>query len=130
RCFSRGLQLQINHIGLQLRIFKFTILIPEKKGVHAVKRAMKAIAITLCIVLVLGSIMTAVDLCRLHNVALENPPFVICTESMQDGGSGKYQGLFHSVDIKGNFMPEDELPGITHYTFYIFGIKVDEGIRD
>jgi len=95
-----------------------------------VKRAMKAIAIALCIVFALGAVMTAIDFCRLRYGAFENPPFVICTEPMQDGGSGKYQGLFHSIDIKGKFMPEDELPGITHYTFYIYGIKVDEGIRD
>ena len=95
-----------------------------------VKRITKVIAIALCIVFVLGSIMTAVDFCRLRYGAFENPPFVICTESMQDGGSGKYQGLFHAVDIKGNFMPEDEFPGVTKYQAYLLGMEIMDGIRD
>lgn len=94
------------------------------------KRAMKAIAITLCIVFVLGSIMTAVDFCRLRYGAFE-PPIFTTETYLADGGSSRLcRGLFHKIVIDGNFMPDDELPGITHYTFYIFGIKVDEGIRD
>lgn len=59
----------------------------------------------------------------------EKPIFTIpITED--DGGSGIYYGLGYSIDIKGNFMPEDELPGVTHYDFYIFGVLVDRGIRD
>ena len=40
---------------------------------------------------------------------------------MDDGGSGLYKGLGYSVYIEGNFMPEDEFPGITKSTFKLFG---------
>ena len=35
-----------------------------------------------------------------------------------------------SFDIEGNFMPEDELKGVTKYDFYIFGKHIETGIRD
>jgi hypothetical protein len=41
-----------------------------------------------------------------------------------------YYGLGYSFEIKGNFMPEDELPGVTQYKYYIFNNSVLEGIRD
>ena len=45
-------------------------------------------------------------------------------------GSGKYIGLGYSFDIKGNFMPEDEFPGVTKWTYYLFGIELQTQIRD
>ena len=47
-----------------------------------------------------------------------------------DGGSGHYQGLGYSFDIKGHFMPEDECPGVTAYALRIFGVAVSAGTRD
>lgn len=62
----------------------------------------------------------------------EKPVFCLLDveNSYDDGGSGKYIGLGYSFDIKGNFMPLDELPGVTQYTYRIFGLVVKTGIRD
>lgn len=63
--------------------------------------------------------------------AFERPVFCVITDpAYQDGGSGRYNGLGYSFDIKGNFMPEDELPGVTEYTYYLFGNELQSGIRD
>jgi len=62
--------------------------------------------------------------------AFEKPLFCIGTELYDDGGSGHYAGLGYSFDIEGNFMPEDEFPGVTRYTYYILGHEVLSGIRD
>ena len=50
--------------------------------------------------------------------------------SADDGGSGEYIGLGYSFDIEGNFMPEDEVSGVTAYRAKIFGITAGSGIRD
>ncbi len=69
-----------------------------------------------------------VDFSRVHS--FEKPIFSIGAGTADDGGSGHYIGLGYSFDIEGNFMPEDELPGVTEYRFYLFGFKVASGIRD
>lgn len=69
-----------------------------------------------------------IDLVRVR--AFEKPVFCIGTDVADDGGSGHYAGLGYSFDIKGNFMPEDELPGVTEYSYRIFGADVASGIRD
>lgn len=84
----------------------------------------KALAILLVIWLMIG----IVDYSMVHG--FEKPLFCIVTEAADDGGSGHYMGAGYSFDIEGNFMPEDELPGVTKYTYYIFGIEVGSGIRD
>lgn len=48
----------------------------------------------------------------------------------KDGGSGKYNGIGYSIDIEGNFMPEDELKGVTHARFYVFGREICYAKRD
>ena len=62
----------------------------------------------------------------------ERPVFCVldAEKSYQDGGSGTYVGLRYSFDIRGNFMPEDEYPGVTQYVYYIFGNEVSSGVRD
>jgi len=40
-------------------------------------------------------------------------------EAKKYGGSGTYRGLGYSFVIQGNFMPEDELLGVTHVEFYL-----------
>ena len=94
------------------------------------KKSFKIICLILCVILILGMVMTAVDYCRLRYGAFEEPIF--CTwDYVADGSSVRlYRGLFHKIEIRGNFMPLDEFPGVTEYTFYIFGIKVHHGIRD
>ncbi|MTI66980.1 MAG: hypothetical protein FH753_10355 [Firmicutes bacterium] len=48
----------------------------------------------------------------------------------KDGGSGTYNGIGYSIEIIGNFMPEDELQGVTHARFYVFGNEIRYTIRD
>lgn len=69
-----------------------------------------------------------VDFSRINS--FEKPLFCIATQTADDGGSGKYVGLGYSFDIKGNFMPEDEFPGVTSFTARIFGIEILSGVRD
>ena len=49
---------------------------------------------------------------------------------MQDEGSGHYVGLGYSFDIEGNFMPDDEYPGVTKYTYYILGQEISKEARE
>lgn len=68
------------------------------------------------------------DFTRVHS--FEKPIFCIGTNLHTDGGSGHYVGLGYSFDIEGNFIPEDELPGVTKYVERIWGIPIRTGIRD
>lgn len=88
------------------------------------KKKIVFIGVVLAIWLVVGII----DFSRVHS--FEKPIFCITTETYDDGGSGHYVGLGYSFDIKGNFMPEDELKGVTEYSYYLFGIRVKSAIRD
>ena len=79
-------------------------------------------------ILVLWIAIGVVDYSRVHS--FEKPVFCVGTDLASDGGSGKYIGLGYSFDIKGNFMPEDEFPGVTKWTYYLFGIELQTQIRD
>ena len=57
------------------------------------------------------------------------PIFCIGTQLADDGGSGRYVGLGYSFDIVGNFMPEDESPGVREWTYHLFGIEMQTKIR-
>ncbi len=88
----------------------------------------KKVIIALICVLMLWLAVGIVDYCKVHR--FERPIFCVCTEPMQDGGSGKYVGLGYSFDIEGNFMPDDEFPGVTKWTYYLFGVEMQTQIRD
>lgn len=60
----------------------------------------------------------------------EKPVFCIPTQTADDGGSGTYRGLGYRYEIEGNFMPEEEYPGVTRYEMYVFGRQVRIGCRD
>lgn len=92
------------------------------------KRSLKEINIIL-ILLVIWSMITVTDYRRVCH-SFEKPIFCIGTKTQDDGGSGIYQGLGYSFDIKGNFMPEDEFPGVTYARFYLFGNMLKESVRD
>ena len=79
-------------------------------------------------ILALWVAIGVVDYSRVHR--FKKPIFCIGSERMKDGGSGKYVGLGYSFDIKGNFMPEDEFPGVTKWTYYLFGIEIQTQTRD
>ena len=59
-----------------------------------------------------------------------HPLLLLPTATADDGGSGTYKGLGWRIEIKGNFMPEDELPGITQYEFYLMDELIHAAIRD
>ena len=68
-----------------------------------------------------------VDFSLVHS--FRSPVFCVCSEPMQDGGSGKYVGLGYSFDIKGDYMPEDKLPGIIKWIYYLFRVEIQTRIR-
>ena len=90
------------------------------------KRLLSVAAIAACLWLLTGLI----DFSRVHN--FKRPVFCVLPAeyAFKDGGSGRYLGLGYSFDIKGNFMPEDECPGVTEYTARIFHVPVMVGVRD
>jgi len=90
----------------------------------------KSVIIVIIILLALWIAMGLIDFFRVSS--FDKPIFcrLDVENSFDDGGSGKYNGLGYSFDITGNFNPEDEYPGVTRYTYYIFGSEVSAGIRD
>ena len=60
----------------------------------------------------------------------EKPVFCLLTEGADDGGSGKYIGLGYSFEIEGNFLPEDEFPGVTKFDAKFLWIPVASEVRD
>ena len=62
--------------------------------------------------------------------SFEKPLFCVPVQTYDDGGSGHYVGLGYAFDITGNFLPEEELPGVTEYVYYILGFEMKSGIRD
>ena len=88
----------------------------------------KKIIIAVACILVLWVAIGIVDYSRVNS--FERPLFYVCAEPLQDGGSGKYVGLGYSFDIEGNFMPDTEFPGVTKWTFRLFGIELQTQIRD
>lgn len=88
----------------------------------------KKTLIILIIIILLWIVIGIVDYSKLHG--FEKPVFCIPVSTSDDGGSGHYVGLGYSFDIEGNFMPEDEFPGVTKWTYYLFGIEIQTSIRD
>ena len=88
----------------------------------------KKVLIPLLIAVLLWMAAGAVDIFRVSS--FEKPLCCAPCVTADDGGSGRYQGLGYSFDIEGNFMPEDECPGVTEYTLHIFGAEVRFGLRD
>lgn len=87
----------------------------------------KIIIAAICTVVLWVAVGT-IDYGRVHS--FEKPIFSVGTELSDDGGSGKYVGLGYAFDIEGNFMPEAEFPGVTKWTYYLFGIELQSEIRD
>ena len=88
----------------------------------------KALCVIIMLLFATWLTVCIVDFSRINS--FEKPLFCIATQTADDGGSGKYVGPGYSFEIKGNFMPEDEFPGITSFTAYIFGIEILSGVRD
>ena len=88
----------------------------------------KKIIIAIICIFVLWIAVGIVDYDRVHS--FEKPIFCVGTELADDGGSGEYVGLGYSFDIEGNFMPDTENPGVTKWTYSLFGIEIETQIRD
>ena len=88
----------------------------------------KKICLVIAILFAFWVIIGVTDFIRVHS--FEKPLFCIGIKVADDGGSGHYVGAGYSFDLEGNFMPEDELPGVTKYSYQIFGILVKTGLRD
>ena len=86
---------------------------------------------TIAIVLVVLLLWLTVTLTDFYRVTcFEKPVFSVLTDSYDDGGSGKYIGLGYYIALEGNFMPEDEFPGVTRYHIKLIGIHLKSGIPD
>lgn len=82
--------------------------------------------LTIAMVFILLWLVAGVtDFALVHSY--HRPLFCICTEPMQDGGSGTYAGLGYSFYIEGNFMPDAKDYGVTSYRGYILGSEVSRG---
>lgn len=93
------------------------------------KRRLKITIIVVGILAALWVVILGTDYWRTTH-EFEKPIFARWTKAFKDGGSGTYTGIGYSIEIKGNFMPEDEFPGVTHAKFMIFGREVKAVIRD
>jgi hypothetical protein len=88
----------------------------------------RILAILLTIVLLWAAVVLSEYRQVCHN--FNRPNFTIPIRTVDDGGSGVYAGLGYSFVIKGNFMPEDEFPGVTQAKFYMFGKLAKEAVRE
>ena len=88
----------------------------------------RTILIVIFTLLTLWAVIGSVDFFRVKS--FEKPIFTLGVEMTDNRGSGLYYGLGYSFELKGNFMPEDELPGVTHYKYYLFNQLIAQGIRD
>ena len=77
--------------------------------------------------LALWAVIGIVDFSRVHS--FKKPVFCKQTLVFLDGGSGHYAGLGYSFDIKGDFIGE-KAKGVTEYSYYLFGTRVQAATRD
>ena len=91
-------------------------------------RVKKAVIILIISLMLLWLILCVTDFLRVRS--FEMPLFCVRSGRIQEGGSAHYAGLGYSFNIEGNFMPEDEYPGVTFYSFQIFGFPVCSDLRD
>ena len=89
------------------------------------KKSNKWVALIL-VILVLWSALALTDFYKTM-YRYEKPMFTILDKktALEDGGSGKYIGLGYSINLEGDFMPE-ESGKITNADFYLFGLKVKQ----
>lgn len=90
---------------------------------------LKRIVSLVMLLIVVVAIVTGIDYKRTTK-DFEKPLFAMPTITADDGGSGTYRGLVYSIELEGNFMPEDEFPGVTRAEFYLFGKQIKEVLRD
>lgn len=93
------------------------------------KNKWKKWIIVFCVLIVLWGITIGVDY-RTTMHGFEKPIFAAAKKTADDGGSGIYQGIGYSIEVEGDFMPEDEFPGVTYARFTLFGKEIKTSLRD
>ena len=88
------------------------------KEMTAKSKKVKRILTIIACVIVLWLAMGITDFALVQNY--HKPLFCVGVNLADDGGSGRYIGLGYGFDIEGNFMPEDEHPGVTSYRGHFF----------
>lgn len=88
------------------------------------KKILSVFAVIVC----LWALVGIIDFSRVYG--FERPIFCVWSMRFLDGGSGTYTGLGYSFEIEGNFIPGDEVPGVTKFTAKIFNVPVMSGVRD
>ena len=89
---------------------------------------MKKLFIILLVLILVWAAVGVADFFRVYY--FEKPIFCFAKNTADDGGSGEYRGLGYSFVIEGNFMPEDEFPGVTRYEYYLFDKLIKTELRD
>jgi len=88
----------------------------------------RGIVVVACLVATMA-IAGTVDCMRA--LAFERPIFARPWAMADDGGSGIYQGLGYSVEIRGIFLAVEEEPrGVTETTINLFGIPIVSAARN
>ena len=111
------------------RVFSFAKLKPENAGTEEKQMMKKKITAVFAVLILLWVFAVLTD----FNMVVRNfekPFFCVLINGADDGGSGKYLGLGYSFEIEGNFMPEDEYPGVTKFDAKLFGFPAASRIRD
>ena len=91
-------------------------------------QTVKKLFLLFIICFILWFICAAADLLRVNS--FEMPIFARPTVTADDGGSGTYKGLGWRIELEGNFLPEDELPGVTKFEYYLGDDLILASIRD
>lgn len=92
------------------------------------KRKNKLILILVLIAIIAILItLPVIDYFRVHG--FEMPLFCIKSDNDYDD-TITYIGIGYKIDIRGNFNPSDEYPGITEYHYYLMSKEVSRGFRD
>ena len=89
----------------------------------------KVTILVIIVLLAMWLVMGAVDYFRVSS--FEKPLFCIGKESVYKGAEDykHYQGLGYSFEVTENPF-ESEFPGVTRYTYFLFGNEMISGIRD
>ena len=91
-------------------------------------KLVKTIFIGFVFLFLLWFAAAATDLFRLYHFELH--VFARPAETSDDGGSGTYNGFGWRIELEGNFLPEDEFPGVTKYEYYLADDLIHAAIRD
>lgn len=94
------------------------------------KASIRSAVIIAAAVIILWTALGATDYFRVKS--FEKPIFAI-VKSSEPGSSEDYllyRGLGYSIEIAGNFDQSSEYPGVTRYTYFLFGKEICAGLRD